>query len=102
MFIIPGFIAAVMRSGGKGEKTKVQLAADTLCCALLILAGVSGMLYALFDDNVFSAEYHVDVLLYAFSLGHTASRLFWGSLAGERDSGQQGHEGFCLPFPGCG
>ncbi len=68
MFIIPGFIAAVMRSGGKGEKTKVQLAVDTLCCALLILAGVSGMLYALFDDNVFSAEYHVDVLLYAFSL----------------------------------
>lgn len=45
LFIIPGFIAAVMRNGGGRKKSKAQMAADTLCYSLVILTIVSGMLY---------------------------------------------------------
>ncbi len=66
LFVIPGFIAAVLRCGNRGKKTKVQLVADTLCYALLILAAVSGMLYVLFGDAVFSLRYNANLLLYVF------------------------------------
>ena len=67
LFIIPGFIAAALRDRNREKKNRLQLAADTLCYALLILAADSGMLYALFGDVVFSFKYHVDVLLYVFA-----------------------------------
>ena len=48
LFIVPGFIAAALRCRNREKKNRLQLAADTLCYALLILAAASGMLYALF------------------------------------------------------
>lgn len=66
LFIIPGFIAAAPRYGSRAGEKWLQLAADTLCDALLILAVVSGMLYALFGSAVFSLQYHANLLLYVF------------------------------------
>lgn len=94
LFIIPGFIAAVMRDGGRGEKAKAQLAVDALCCALVILAVVSGMLYALFGSAVFSLQYNWDLLLYVFCfagaygvsfiLGLSGGRRGFGAACGRR------------------
>lgn len=66
LFVIPGFIAAFLRYGNRGKKSRLQLAADTFCYALLILTAVSGMLYALFGSAVFSLQYNANLLLYVF------------------------------------
>lgn len=66
LFIIPGLIAAVMRNGNGGEKTKAQMTVDTFCYALVILTVVFGMLYALFGGAVFSLQYNGNLLLYVF------------------------------------
>ncbi len=84
LFIIPGWIAAVMRSGGRGEKTKVQLAADTLCYALVILTVVSGMLYAFFGGAVFSLRHNRNLLLYVFCFVGAYGVSFVLGLAGRR------------------
>lgn len=66
LFVIPGLIPAVLRYRNREKKNRAQLAVDTLCFALVILAAVSGMLYALFGRVVFYPKYHVNLLLYAF------------------------------------
>lgn len=66
LFIIPGFIAAALRNGNREKKNRLQLAADTLCYALLILTAVFGALYALFGGAVFSLQYNANLLLYVF------------------------------------
>ena len=67
LFVIPGILTAALRCRDGKKKSGVQMAADALCYALVILAFVSGVLYLLFGDTVFSVKYHVDVLLYAFA-----------------------------------
>lgn len=94
LFVIPGFIAAALRYRNRDKKNKLQLAVDTLCYALLILAADSGMLYALFGDSVFSIKYNADVLLYVFSfvgaygfsfvLGLFSRRRGFGTVGGGR------------------
>ncbi|MDE6404995.1 MAG: hypothetical protein K2M20_04990, partial [Lachnospiraceae bacterium] len=61
LFVIPGFIAAALRSGNREKKNRLQLAADTLCYALLMLTAVSGMMYALFGGAVFSLQYNANL-----------------------------------------
>ncbi len=68
LFIVPGFIAAALRCRNREKKNRLQLAADTLCYALLILAAASGMLYALFGSAVFSLPYNANLLLYVWLL----------------------------------
>ena len=89
LFIIPGFIAAVMRNGGGRKKSKAQMAADTLCYSLVILTIVSGMLYVFFGGAVFSLQHNLNLLLYVFwlvgaygvslVLGLTGVRKFFGA-----------------------
>lgn len=88
LFIIPGFIAAVLRHGNREKKNRLQLAADALCYALLILTAVSGMLYALFGSAVFSLQYHANLLLYVFCfVGAYGFSFVLGIFAGRRGFG---------------
>lgn len=102
LFIIPGFIAAALRCRNGGKKSKMQMAVDTLCYALLILAVDFGMLYALFGDAVFSVKYHVDVLLYVFAFAGAYGFSFVLGLFGRRgDFGAAvGGRRFLLAFTG--
>lgn len=88
LFIIPGYIAAVLRCGNGEKKNPLQLAADTLCYAFLILAAVSGILYALFGDGDFLVKYQGDVLLYVFCFAGTYGFSFvLGMFRRQRGSG---------------
>lgn len=102
LFIIPGLIAAALRYRNKGKKSKMQMAVDTLCYALLILAVNFGMLYALFGDAVFLIKYHVDVLLYVFAFAGAYGFSFVLGLFGRRrDFGAAGDgRRFLLAFTG--
>lgn len=84
LFIVPGFIAAALRCGNREKRNRLQLAADTLCYALLILAVVSGMLYALFGSAVFSLPYNANLLLYVFCFVGTYGFSFVLGLFGRR------------------
>lgn len=86
LFIIPGFIAAALRCGNRGEKASVRIVTDALCYALLILAVVSGMLYALFGGAVFSLQYNANLLLYVFCFVGTYGFSFVLGLFGRRRS----------------
>ena len=102
LFIIPGYIAAVLRCGNGEKKNPLQLAADTLCYAFLILAAVSGILYALFGDGDFLVKYQ-GCCMFSALREHTASRLFWGCFDGEGDLAPTVEGGsFCLSLPACG
>lgn len=91
LFIIPGFMAAALRYRNREKKNRVQLAADTLCYALLILAADSGMLYALFGDVMLLDQYHVDVLLYVFAfVGAYGFSFVLGLFGGRRGFGAAG------------
>lgn len=102
LFIIPGFIAAALRYQGREKKNKPQLAADTLCYALLILAADSAVLCALFGDAVFSIRYHVDVLLYVFAFAGAYGFSFVLGLFGRRGGfgAAGGGRRFLLAFTG--
>lgn len=84
LFIVPGFIAAALRCGNREKRNRLQLAADTLCYALLILAAASGMLYALFGSAVFSLPYNANLLLYVFCFVGTYGFSFVLGLFGRR------------------
>lgn len=100
-FVIPGFIAAVLRSGTRGKKTGVQLLADALCYALLILAGVSGMLYALFGDAVFSLRYNANLLLYVLCFVGAYGFSFVLGVSGRKQGlGRAGGRRLLLVFSG--
>lgn len=102
LFVIPGCIAAALRCGNSGNKNRLQLAADALCYALLTLAGVSGMLYALFDGVSFPVGSHVDVLLYAFAfVGAYGFSFVLGMFGRRRGFGAAGNgRRFLLAFTG--
>lgn len=102
LFIVPGFIAAALRCRNREKKNRLQLAADTLCYALLILAAASGMLYALFGSAVFSLPYNANLLLYVFCFVGTYGFSFVLGLFGRRGrtGGAVGGRRILLAFTG--